>query len=231
MTKTLLITGANRGLGLEFVRQYATEDCLIFACCRQPDDAQELRALQKSNPDKIQIHQLDVTSMTDIKALQQAITQPIDILLNVAGTLEIDPPFGKLEVEKFTNTFLVNAISPLKITEAFAKQVAKSHLKIVASLSSSMGSITENISGGYYSYRSSKAALNMIMKSAAFDLKAQDIKVLLLHPGWVRTRMGGAEAALEPEVSIAGMRKVIAAYNPPPGEISFYRYNGEIVPW
>jgi NAD(P)-dependent dehydrogenase (short-subunit alcohol dehydrogenase family) len=231
MTKTLLITGANRGLGLEFVRQYATEDCFIFACCRHPEEADALQTLQKNHPNKIQIQQLDVTSMTDIEKLQQLITQPIDILLNVAGTLIMDPPLGKLEIENFTKTFLVNTVSPIKMTEAFTKQVAKSHLKLIVALSSSMGSIAENTSGGYYSYRSSKSALNMVMKSAAYDLMSHGIKVLLLHPGWVKTRMGGTEAALEPEISIAGMRKVIESYNPPAGEVTFYRYNGEIVPW
>jgi NAD(P)-dependent dehydrogenase (short-subunit alcohol dehydrogenase family) len=231
MTKHILITGANRGLGLEFVRQYSSEDCMIFACCRNAKEATDLRLLQKNTPNKIQIHELDVTNPTDIANLQQKITVPIDILINNAGTLEKDPPLGNLPIENFIKTYLVNAVAPIKVTEAFISHLEKGQRKLVVCISSSMGSITENTSGGYYSYRAAKTALNMIMKSAGHDLKQYGIKVLLLHPGWVKTRMGGSEAMLDPQTSIAGMRKVIETYSPPAGDVQFHRYNGETVPW
>jgi NAD(P)-dependent dehydrogenase (short-subunit alcohol dehydrogenase family) len=230
MSNTILITGANRGLGLEFVRQYAFDGNTILACTRAPNDAKDLLALQKEHKN-IQVFQLDITSATDIAALKKQLTQPIDIMINNAGMLEKDPPLGNLSIESLTKTFLVNAVAPLKMAEAFSEHLAKSQRKLLVSVSSSMGSITENSSGGYYSYRGGKAALNMFMKSAGHDLAQHGIQVLLLHPGWVKTRMGGNDAMIEPEQSITGMRNVIATYNPAPGEVLFYRYNGEVVPW
>ncbi|MGE3318456.1 MAG: SDR family oxidoreductase [Candidatus Berkiella sp.] len=227
---TILITGANRGLGLEFVRQYAEEGAKIFACCRHPKEAQELQALQNEHAN-IQIYTLDVADPDSIQALANEIKEPIDILLNNAGMLEKEEDLENISMDAFNQTFLVNSVAPLKMAQAFAQNVANSQRKLIANISSSMGSISDNTSGGYYSYRSSKAALNMLMKSAGIDLAPQGIRVLLLHPGWVKTRMGGSEATTEPADSIRGMRKVIRNYQPAPGEVMFFRYNGEVVPW
>lgn len=228
--QTILITGANRGLGLEFVRQYVATGANILACCREPDTATELQALQKDHHN-IRIYPLDISNTQDIQKLASNIQEPIDILINNAGILEKDEDFGKLSTDTFVQTFLVNSIAPLKMAEAFADHVSKSNRKLIACISSSMGSIGENTSGHYYSYRTSKAALNMAMKSAAFDLAPQGIKVLLLHPGWVKTRMGGEDAAIEPVKSIEGMRKVIENYQPAPAEVSFIRFDGSKVAW
>ncbi len=228
--ETILITGANRGLGLEFVRQYASTDVTILACCRDPKDAKELQDLQKQHSN-IRIYPLDISKTQDIQTLASQIQEPIDILINNAGMLEKEEGLGNLSTDAFLQTFLVNSVAPIKMTEAFTKHVANSNRKLIVCISSTMGSISENTSGGYYSYRSSKAALNMVMKSAAIDLSAQGIKVLLLHPGWVKTRMGGPEAAIEPVTSITGMRKVIENYKPTPGEVIFYRFDGETVAW
>lgn len=230
MTDTILITGANRGLGLTFVEQYAKAGALVLACCRSPSEATELQHLAKQHAN-IQIHQLDVSSQENIDLLAKKLNMPIDILINNAGMLENESKLGSLSQEGLLKTFLVNSIAPIKITESFTKHLAKSDKKLLVNISSSMGSISENLSGSYYSYRASKAALNMLMKSAAIDLASQGIKVLILHPGWVKTRMGGEQAQIEPAESIAGMRKVIESYHPAPGEVRFYRYNGEIVPW
>jgi len=227
---TILITGANRGLGLEFVRQYAQEGARILACCRHPQQAEELQTLQKQYSN-IRIYALDVAQPGSIEALSQEITDPIDILLNNAGMLEKEDGIDSISMESLKQTFMVNSVAPLKMAQAFAKHVAKSQRKLIANISSSMGSISDNTSGGYYSYRSSKAALNMLMKSAGFDLAPLGIRVLLLHPGWVKTRMGGSEATTEPADSIRGMRKIIRNYQPAPGEVLFLRYNGEVVPW
>lgn len=227
---TILITGANRGLGLEFVRQYAQEGARILACCRHPQQAEELQTLQKQYSN-IRIYALDVAQPGSIEALSQEISDPIDILLNNAGMLEKEDGIDSISMESLKQTFMVNSVAPLKMAQAFAKHVAKSQRKLIANISSSMGSISDNTSGGYYSYRSSKAALNMLMKSAGFDLAPQGIRVLLLHPGWVKTRMGGSEATTEPADSIRGMRKIIRNYQPAPGEVLFLRYNGEVVPW
>ena len=228
--ETILITGANRGLGLEFVRQYAPTGATLLACCRDPQNASELQALQKHHAN-IRIYPLDISNTQDIQKLASQIQEPIDILINNAGILEKEEGFGNLSTDTFVQTFLINSIAPLKMTEAFSKQVAKSNRKLIVCISSSMGSIGENSSGNYYSYRTSKAALNMAMKTAAFDLAPQGINVLLLHPGWVKTRMGGEDAAIEPAKSIAGMRKVIENYQPKPAEVAFYRFDGTVVAW
>lgn len=232
MKHHILITGANRGLGLEFVRQYANEQAVIFACCRDPSKATDLLLLQKKHSNiHIHIHKLDVTSATDILTLSKQITEPVDILINNAGKLEHDGHLGDISVEKLTSTFLTNAVAPLKITEAFIGHLRKGEKKMVVAISSKMGSIQDNISGGNYSYRTGKAALNMLMRTAAVDLKADKIKVLLLHPGWVKTSMGGDNAPLQIQDSVAGMRLVIQSYSPPEGEAMFYDFRGNIVPW
>lgn len=230
MTQSLFITGANRGLGLEFVRQYAIEDVRIFAACREPEKADELLALQNQHS-HIQIIKLDVASQDDIHQLKEIMTEPIDILINNAGILETDPTFGDISVEHLIHAFTINAVAPLKIAEALRDPLSRSQKKLIVSITSNMGSISDNTSGGYYSYRASKAALNMLMKSVGHDLAPQGIKVLLLHPGWVKTRMGGEGAMIDPATSIAGMKQVIANYNPTPGEVGFYSYAGKLLAW
>lgn len=230
MTETILITGANRGIGLEFVRQYADTGATILACCRYPDEATALKTLQNQHP-QIHIYALDVSIPESILTLSKALSQPIDILINNAGRLEKGESFGQTTVDGLMQTYLVNAVAPLKMLEAFTPQIAKSQRKLVVNISSSMGSIEQNSSGGYYSYRAAKSALNMLMKSAAIDLAPQGINVLVLHPGWVKTRMGGEDAMITVEESISGMRKVIAQYAPKPGELRFHRYDGDLVTW
>lgn len=228
--ETILITGANRGLGLEFTRQYASIGANILACCRVPAEAQALQALKKTHTN-IQLFGLDVSKGEQIQALAKQIKDPIDILINNAGQSDKSEAWGNLSSDKFLQTFLVNSVAPLKITEAFSEHVAKSQRKLIVCISSIMGSLSENIGGGYYSYRASKAALNMAMKSAAIDLEPQHIKILLLHPGWVKTRMGGESASIDAVESITGMRKVIDQYQPAPGEVKFYRYDGKTIGW
>jgi len=229
MSKNILITGANRGLGLEFVTQYVKEDVHILACCRDPENAMALEALQKIHSN-ITIYTLDISSTSAIEALAQKITQPIDIMINNAGMLEKES-FGQLSTQALLNAFTVNSIAPIQMAQAFSPHLQKGKTKIIACVSSAMGSISENTSGGYYSYRASKAALNMLMKSAGHDLAQYGIKVLLLHPGWVQTRMGGDSAPLSPQDSITGMRRVIETYAPLEGQVMFYRYNGEAISW
>ncbi|MCS5711546.1 SDR family NAD(P)-dependent oxidoreductase [Candidatus Berkiella aquae] len=226
---TILITGANRGLGLEFVRQYAENGANVLACCRDLAEASELQAL-KEQYNNIKLFALDVSNTEQIQSLANELKEPIDILINNAGMLQKEN-LQDLSVDTLLQTFMVNSIAPIKMAAAFTPHLANSKRKCLVCISSSMGSISENLSGGYYSYRSSKAALNMLMKSAAIDLASQGIKVLLLHPGWVRTRMGGSEATTEAVESIQGMRKVIENYQPAAGEVIFYRYDGGTVKW
>jgi NAD(P)-dependent dehydrogenase (short-subunit alcohol dehydrogenase family) len=228
-----LVTGSNRGLGLAWVRQFAREGWRVYATCRQPEQADELQALAEKNP-AVSIHQLDVTQPEQIHGLARELGgQPIDILVNNAGVY-----FEKFKQEQLDTidygawqaTFEVNTLGAVRVTEGFIGNVARSERHLVVAISSDMGSISRIESGGSYAYRSSKAALNAAMKGVALELRPQGIGVLLLHPGWVRTRMGGPDASLLPAESVAGMRKIIEHFTPVDSG-SFFRYDGEQLPW
>ena len=207
-TYTVLITGANRGLGLEFATQYANDGWNVQACCRDPETASELQSLRKTYSN-VQIFGLDVGNFDQIDALAlQLKNQPIDVLINNAG---VYPPssFSDSNYEKWALAFKVNAMASLKMAEAFVQHIAKSQLKKMATLSSKMGSVDDNTSGESYIYRSSKTAVNMVMKSLSIDLKPYGISVVTLHPGWVQTDMGGPNGLINAQTSVAGLRHVI----------------------
>lgn len=230
---TVLITGANRGIGLEFATQYATAGWQVIACCRQPQQATALSQLAEQYKNRFFIHQLDVRKFAEIDQLSQKLRDlPIDVLINNAG---IYPPaqngeFGHINYEDWIETFKVNTLAPLKITEAMIEQVARSHLKIIATLTSKMGSIDDNQRGGSYIYRTSKTAVNMVGKSLAIDLQPRGIISVLLHPGWVQTDMGGQGALITAKQSVTGMKKIL-------DEITladtgkFFAYDGQSIPW
>lgn len=233
MTHTALITGANRGIGLEFARQYAADGWRVLACCRQPEKAEALNKLAAQYPRLIQIHPLDIDDYGQIKRLAKTLAnETIDLLINNAGIYpDADSKgFGHVNYEDWMRAFRVNAMAPLKMAEVFVAQVARSKLKIIANITSMMGSIDDNTSGGSYLYRSSKAALNMVTKSLSLDLRREGITAVVLHPGWVQTDMGGPNALITTEQSVSGMRKVI-------GKLSsscsgkFYNYDGREIPW
>lgn len=227
---SILITGANRGLGLEFTRQYLQQGWSVIACCRQPEQANELKLLANN---KLHIYQLDVTNFEQIDALAHEFTgQPIEIVLSNAGIYgdTQDDSFGQLNYQNWQATLHINTMAPVKLAEALLPnlQLAK-QAKLIA-ITSQMASISDNKSGGNILYRSSKAALNAAMKSLAIDLKSANIAVGILHPGWVKTDMGGENALIYPEQSIAGMRQVIEQLNLN-NSGTFYNYRGEILPW
>lgn len=204
---TILITGANRGLGLEMVKQYSADGWQVIACCREPEHADALHKLGNN----IKILQLDVSNTHSIENLSHHIGhQPIDILLNNAGILPQDQEFGTINAETLTDAFKVNTVAPFILAETLFKNIVASELKIIANMSSIMGSMELNTDGGYYAYRSTKAALNALIKSMAIDLKAYSIKVIALHPGWVQTDMGGPNAMIAPEESVRKIRKILS---------------------
>jgi NAD(P)-dependent dehydrogenase (short-subunit alcohol dehydrogenase family) len=227
--QTLLITGANRGLGLEFVRQYAADGWRVLACCRVPGEADELRTLAAAS---IDIHALDVADFAAIDALAARLHDtPIDLLLNNAGIYpDHHGGFGDTDYAAWQRAYLVNSMAPLKMAEAFVRHLEQGSGKLIASVSSKMGSVADNTSGGAYLYRSSKSALNMVMKSLALDLAPRGIVALTLHPGWVLTDMGGPNALITPEQSIAGMRKVLARATAADAG-RFLSFNGDELPW
>ncbi|MBL8704419.1 MAG: SDR family oxidoreductase [Rhodospirillales bacterium] len=225
---TVLVTGANRGIGLEFVRQYAADGYKVIATCRDPKDSKDL---ERVNGD-VTVLPLDVAEDDSVAALAKALDkQPIDILLNNAGAyLDRGVGLGEFDYAKWSQSFDINVLGPMRVVEALVGNVARSKRKLLVFLTSQMGSIADNTGGGSYAYRSSKAALNAAVKSLSIDLKPREIACLLLHPGWVRTDMGGKNATLEVRDSVSGMRRVIESFELEQS-VAFLRYNGETVPW
>jgi NAD(P)-dependent dehydrogenase (short-subunit alcohol dehydrogenase family) len=232
MQKTVLITGANRGLGLEFSRQYAEAGWRVIAACRQPTAALELQKLAKEYS-SLQVEALDVSDFAQIDALSERLTEEtIDVLLNNAGIYgdNAEHGFGQLDYQAWVHTLAINTLAPIKMAEAFLPQLESSKNKLIANVSSLMGSLTDNTSGGSLLYRSSKAGLNAAMKSLSLDLRPKSIGVLILHPGWVKTDMGGKNALIDVEESVSGMIQQIKAFSlDKTGE--FIRYDGSVVPW
>jgi len=230
---SVLITGANRGLGLEFAKQYSNDGWRVFACCRYPDRADELSDLAGASDGSLSLHPLDVSLEPTIFALAEELRgEPIDILLNNAGIYGDDnrDDFGKIDYQRWAETFRVNVLGAMRVTEAFIENVASSEKRVLAFLSSLMGSISDNASGGCYMYRSSKAALNAIAKSLSIDLKDRGVRTVVLHPGWVRTDMGGEKAPLLPPESIGGMRRVLDRIKEEDSG-RFLSYAGAELPW
>jgi NAD(P)-dependent dehydrogenase (short-subunit alcohol dehydrogenase family) len=221
---TVLITGANRGLGLEFARQYAADGWRVIGTARHPASADALAALGA------EIHALDVRDAAAVHRLaEQLAREPVDLLIANAG---ISGPRGmtaeQVDIEGWVDAFRVNTIAPVVVAGAFARHVAASRERRIVVLSSRLGSIDSNDEGGMYVYRSSKAALNAAWKSFALDHKV--VIAAMLHPGWVRTDMGGEAAPLTPPESVAGMRAVIAGLTPQDSG-RFFDYTGAPVPW
>lgn len=231
--KTVLITGTNRGIGLEFVRQYAEQGWRVLACTRNPADAGDLKQLAARFSDTVQVNALDVADHAQIMQLSQALSEEkIDLLINNAGVYPSDrgASFHQIDYEAWRYAFEVNAMAPLKMADAFYAQVAGSDLRKIVTVTSKMGSIADNRGGGSYIYRSSKAAVNSVMKSLAIDLDPKGIIVALLHPGWVRTDMGGPNGLISSEKSVSGMRQVIDdLIHTDTGK--FYAFDGQIIPW
>jgi NAD(P)-dependent dehydrogenase (short-subunit alcohol dehydrogenase family) len=229
---SVLITGANRGLGLEFAAEYAAEGWQVFAACRSPAEAEQLKDLTQRAGDKVSVFAMDVTDMGSIRnAAMQLTGAAIDVLINNAG---IGGPrgqtTGKVDYEAWAHVLDVNTMGPLRVLEAFIDQLARSERKLAVTITSGMGSIGDNTSGGSIPYRSSKAAVNMVMRSAAIDLAPRHITCVLLSPGWVKTDMGGPGAKLTPQQSVSAMRRLIAKLGPDDSG-KFLHYDGREYPW
>jgi NAD(P)-dependent dehydrogenase (short-subunit alcohol dehydrogenase family) len=235
---TVLITGANRGLGLELARQYAADGWRVLACSRHPE-AGPLAALAREQP-AVSCHALEVTDASSVGGLAGSLDgMPIDVLLNVAGVMHrrmestdgpSRPAFGALDYDDWARVLAVNVLGQARVAEALVEHVAASEQRKIVTLSSELGSVAANDSGGLYAYRSSKAAVNAVMKSLAIDLASRGIIAVPMHPGWVRTDMGGPKAPLSPEESAAGMRRVIAGLTPADSG-RFLQWDGQELPW
>ncbi|EIJ35335.1 SDR family oxidoreductase [Thiothrix nivea] len=230
---TLLITGANRGLGLELARRYATDGWDVLACCRSPENARELNQLAAASGGKVSVHLLDVANNTQRQSLAaQFKGRPIDILFNNAGISGNwgTQSFGQCQSDEWLEVLRTNVIAPTLMMQDFAANVAMSDRKIIANMSSKMGSIADNTSGSSYVYRSSKAALNMVSMSAARDLARQGITVVALHPGWVRTDMGGPNGELSVEESVTALKRNLTNVTVADSG-RFIDIDGSTIPW
>lgn len=224
---TVLITGANRGIGLELTRQYASAGWEVIACCRKPKEATALAKLKGG----IELRPLDVAKPASIAKLAAAMKgRTIDVLLNNAGILGRRAGFGKAESKEFLAIMQVNALGPLLMAQSFWPLVKRGQQRKIAAITSGMGSIAGGANGGSYAYRSSKAALNMVMKNLANDLGEKGILTAAISPGWVKTDMGGKNAPLAVTESAAGIIKVIAGLDAARSG-GFFNYNGQILPW
>jgi NAD(P)-dependent dehydrogenase (short-subunit alcohol dehydrogenase family) len=231
---TVLITGANRGLGLEFARQYAADGWDVLATSRDPEKSEELRQLQKKN--KVSLQALDVTSGKSVEALTQALGgRAIDLLiLNSAIYTRNGNKISEIDYDAWREANETNLMGAVRVAEALLENVAVSKRKQIAAISTGMGSMQALKStigfGAVYQYRTSKAALNMAMSILAKELEPRGISVVIFDPGWVQTDMGGANAALTPQESIGGMRTVLAG-DPMGLTGKFVGYDGGARPW
>jgi len=229
---TILITGSNKGIGFELTKVFLENNWHTIACCRNPEKAHELNKIAKDSKN-IEIQELDVSNFAQIDNLSKKLeNEKIDILLNNAGIYG-DPTgqyFGELNYESWSEAFLVNAMAPIKMAESFYPHVSNSEKKMIATVTSMMGSITLNTDGQEVIYRSSKNAANMAYICLANKLRNDKITVLVLHPGWVKTDMGGEKAPILPEESAKGLLKVMldADIN---DSGTFFSYTGDILPW
>lgn len=226
-----LITGANRGLGLEFTRQLLARGDRVFAACRQPDEAQELNQLAAQHSVSLTILKLDVTDQENIDAAAERVEQEtgrLDLLVNNAGVNK-SGNFGDLTAETIQYIFEINSFAPALVTQAFASLLAKGQSPKVVSLSSGLGSIEEN-QGSHHVYSASKAALNMFVKSLSYPLRREGITHIAMDPGWVQTDMGGSQAPLKPEESISGILDVIDNLSLDDAG-RYMRYDGAELPW
>ena len=222
---TIMITGASRGLGLEFARQFYSEECRVIATCRNPKKANELNSIGD-----VDVHSLDVTDDKSVANLADKLRgENIDILINNAGVIGQRDGFGRLDYDIWAETMDTNVFGPMRVAEAFRDNVMNSEKKQMIFITSRMGSITEAVPNAYV-YRSSKAALNMAVKCLSVELEQQGLIAVLFHPGHVQTDMGGQAAPVTPQKSIEGMKnQIVALTHDDNGR--FLSYDGHQIPW
>jgi NAD(P)-dependent dehydrogenase (short-subunit alcohol dehydrogenase family) len=224
----IVIIGASQGIGYEFVRQYtANPNDTIIATFRDDEAKQKLLALGSN----IQVYPLDVRDLDAIKGLAHKLEgTPIDTLIVNAGIYGDNIELSQDSIDMWVDVFKVNTVAPVMIALSLTKNLLEGAQKKLIAITSQMGSIDDNSSGGHIPYRTSKAALNMAWKSLSLDFAKHGIIATVLHPGWVQTRMGGEAAPIDVETSVASMRAVIDDLRPAHSG-AFLRYNGSTIAW
>lgn len=219
-----VVTGANRGIGLGYARQLSQRGDTVIATARRPEEAAELRALD------VRVAELDVADPDSVARFVESVDRPVDVLINNAGVGVRGRPLGEVDYEQMHRFFAVNTCGPLRMTEALLPLMERADGKKVVNMTSRMGSIDDNGSGGSYAYRASKAALNMVSRSLARDLGERGFVSVVLHPGWVATEMGGPSARIDVDESVSGLLRVIDGLDASDNG-AFYDYSGEEIPW
>jgi NAD(P)-dependent dehydrogenase (short-subunit alcohol dehydrogenase family) len=223
--RTVLITGANRGIGLELSRQYSAAGWSVIGTARKPESAQELAALG------VEVMQLDVTDPASVERLSQELgARPVDLLINNAGILPMMPSLAEIDMDDYQRVMDVNTMGPVRVTRAVLPSLRAGQSKMLVNITSTLGSIANNTSGGFYGYRESKAALNMFTKSLAADLGPEGFSCIVMHPGWVRTDMGGPSAPTTTQQSVSGIRRVIDGLSAADNG-TFWSFEGKQLPW
>ena len=228
---SILITGTNRGIGLEFVKHYIKNNEKVIATCRNRNSAKDLLELENTT-NNLSLVELDVSNPNSINNFTSKIAGlPIDTFISnagVSGPKNIE--FGNFDAKEWLDVFNVNTIAPLLITQKILKNLRLGKDKKLAFISSKVGSIEDNTGGGMYIYRTSKTALNQVIKSLSIDLKDENFIAVALHPGWVQTDMGGPNALIDTKTSVKGMIEVIDNLTPK-NTGKFYNYDGSSIPW
>ena len=228
---TVLITGTNRGIGLEFVMQYLERGDNVLATCRHPHQEDELVRLATAN-NALQLLPLDVNEESSMAELAELVSdRAIDIFINNAGVYgPRDASFGRVRGADWQPVMWVNAIAPLLLTQHLIGSLRQGTDKKLVFITSKAGSIDDNRGGGSYIYRSSKTALNSAVRSLSVDLAREGFSVALMHPGWVLTEMGGPNALIDTKTSVDGMINVITGLNPDQSG-QFFNYDGSPIAW
>jgi len=231
--RIVAISGANRGLGLEFCRQLMARGDRVIAGSRTPSRAGELTRLAVAHPGRLTILPLDVLKPNGVAEFARElamIVDRVDVLINNAGVLPSGETYGQVAVKNLLEAFATNCAGSLLLTQALTPMLESSAKARVMSISSELGSIAKRDAFRNPSYSISKAALNMAVRLAAFELLPRGIIAFAVHPGWVRTDMGGAGADIDAAESIAGMRRALAALQPSQTG-SFLDYDGTPLAW
>jgi len=232
--QTILITGANRGIGFELTRQFLKDDSQIFATCRNPERADDLNELARKHADRVTVLQMDVNDKASIDGALETVagkTDALDLLINNAGIGgdERGRIMGQLTASEVSHVIETNAVAPLIVTQAFRDLLKQGDNPRVVMISSGLGSL-QRTSGTSYAYRMSKAAMNMAARVLAFDSAMSGITTVTMNPGWVQTDMGGPGASLKPEESGSALRALINRLTPAENGM-FFQYDGSELPW
>ncbi len=220
----VLITGAGRGIGLELATRYATAGWQVTATVRD-------RARAAALPDGVQAVELDVADDAAVAGLADAVTTPIDVLINNAGIYGTKPQtMADVDAAAWLDVFRVNAIAPFLLSRTLLQHLRAGSGKTIVTITSRMGSLSENDTGNAPMYRSSKAAVNMAMQCLSYEVAADGLGVLLVHPGWVRTDMGTASARLSTAESVTGIMALIEAFDPAT-RLAFRAWDGREIAW